>query len=105
MMNIDHETIAIIGLGYVGLPLAVAFGRKREVVGFDINAGRIAQLAAGVDRTLETDAEDLASAQHLRFTSNEEDLRALQRLHRHGAHSDRPGQPPRPRPLARGQRR
>jgi UDP-N-acetyl-D-galactosamine dehydrogenase len=74
MMNIDHETIAIIGLGYVGLPLAVAFGRKREVVGFDINAGRIAELAARVDRTLETDAEDLASAQHLRFTSNEEDL-------------------------------
>ena len=75
MMNIDHETIAIIGLGYVGLPLAVAFGRKREVIGFDINAERIEELATGLDRTLETDAEDLAAAQHLRFTSNEEDLR------------------------------
>jgi UDP-N-acetyl-D-galactosamine dehydrogenase len=75
MTNIDKETIAIIGLGYVGLPLAVAFGRQRKVVGFDINEKRIAELTAGVDRTLESDAGDLAAARHLAFTADEADLR------------------------------
>lgn len=75
-MKLDDATIAVIGLGYVGLPLAVAFGRKRPVVGFDINAARIAELGAGKDRTLELSGEELASARHLRFSSNAEDLRA-----------------------------
>jgi UDP-N-acetyl-D-galactosamine dehydrogenase len=75
MMNIDDATIAIIGLGYVGLPLAVAFGQRRQVVGFDVNAGRISELASGVDRTLETDPEALASARHLSFTADPEDLK------------------------------
>ncbi|MEO7392391.1 MAG: nucleotide sugar dehydrogenase [Ramlibacter sp.] len=74
-MNLDHETIAILGLGYVGLPLAVAFGRRRKVVGFDVNAARIAELAAGRDRTLEIDAGELAAASHLAFTCEVEDLR------------------------------
>ncbi len=68
--------LAIIGLGYVGLPLAVAFGVHRSVVGFDIKAGRIAELQAGVDSTRETDADELAAAQGLRFSADPEDLRA-----------------------------
>ena len=67
--------IAIIGLGYVGLPLAVEFGRIRPVVGFDINTRRIAQLQAGHDHTLEMTAEQLREAAHLRFSSDAQDLR------------------------------
>lgn len=68
-MNIENARLAIVGLGYVGLPLAVAFGRKMPVVGFDINAARVDELGMGVDRTLEVDAELLSSAKHLTFTS------------------------------------
>ncbi|MXO91363.1 Vi polysaccharide biosynthesis UDP-N-acetylglucosamine C-6 dehydrogenase TviB [Pontixanthobacter aquaemixtae] len=66
--------IAIIGLGYVGLPLAVEFGKKRDVIGFDINAQRIADLRKGVDQTLETETEDLQAARKLSFTDNADDL-------------------------------
>ena len=59
------KKIAIIGLGYVGLPLAVEFGRKYPVVGFDINASRVAELNAGPDHTLETEDEDLQSVLNL----------------------------------------
>ena len=62
--------IAIIGLGYVGLPLAVAFGKQRATVGFDISAARIAELQQGTDRTRETTAAELADATHLRFTTD-----------------------------------
>ena len=75
-MGEEQKTIAIIGLGYVGLPLAVEFGKRRPVIGFDINAARIAELAAGQDRTLEVDPADLAEARHLRFSSTADDLRA-----------------------------
>ena len=75
-MGEEQKTIAIIGLGYVGLPLAVEFGKRRPVIGFDINAARIAELAAGQDRTLEVDPADLAEARHLRFSSTPDDLRA-----------------------------
>ena len=51
-MNLANRTIAVIGLGYVGLPLAVEFGKKRPVIGFDIKATRIAELQAGHDHTL-----------------------------------------------------
>ena len=61
--------MAVVGLGYVGLPLAVEFGRQRPVVGFDINTARIAELEAGRDSTLETTAEQLAAAPHLRYAS------------------------------------
>lgn len=66
----DTAPIAVIGLGYVGLPLAVEFGRKRDVIGFDINADRIASLTQGRDDTLETSPEELAAASRLRFTSD-----------------------------------
>ena len=67
--------LAIVGLGYVGLPLAVEFGKKRSVVGFDINSERIDQLHSGEDRTLETEAEELRQAKYLTFSTNPEDLR------------------------------
>ncbi len=68
------KKIAIIGLGYVGLPLAVAFGEKREVVGFDINAKRIAELNNGDDFTREVSPEELAAAPHLSFTDSLDDI-------------------------------
>ena len=67
--------IAVIGLGYVGLPLAVEFGKIYPVVGFDISARRIAALKAGHDHTLETSDEDLAAAIRLTFTSFVEDIK------------------------------
>jgi UDP-N-acetyl-D-galactosamine dehydrogenase len=75
-MDLQDIKLAIIGLGYVGLPLAVEFGRKRPVVGFDINQRRIDELKAGNDFTLETTAEELAAAKHLTYTTNFDDLRA-----------------------------
>jgi UDP-N-acetyl-D-glucosamine/UDP-N-acetyl-D-galactosamine dehydrogenase len=69
-----NETIAVIGLGYVGLPLAVAFGRHRRVIGFDVNAGRIAELQAGRDSTLEVEPEELAQVS-LEYTTDPEYLR------------------------------
>nr|WP_274521853.1 Vi polysaccharide biosynthesis UDP-N-acetylglucosamine C-6 dehydrogenase TviB [Halorhodospira halochloris] len=66
--------VAIIGLGYVGLPLAVAFGEHRLVIGFDVNAQRVAELRRGHDRTLEVPDEELAQAQGLHFTDDPEDL-------------------------------
>jgi UDP-N-acetyl-D-galactosamine dehydrogenase len=67
--------LAIIGLGYVGLPLAVEFGKKRQVVGFDINQKRIDELKSGNDFTLETTAEELHDASFLSYTTNLDDLR------------------------------
>jgi UDP-N-acetyl-D-galactosamine dehydrogenase len=69
-MQLQDITLAIIGLGYVGLPLAVEFGRKRAVVGFDINQHRIDQLKGGNDFTLETTTEELAASTLLTFTTN-----------------------------------
>ena len=74
--NLTNKTIAIIGLGYVGLPLAVEFGKLRQVIGFDINAKRIAELKAGRDNTLETEPKELQAAKHLTFSTQLEDLRA-----------------------------
>ncbi|MFA5521449.1 MAG: Vi polysaccharide biosynthesis UDP-N-acetylglucosamine C-6 dehydrogenase TviB [Castellaniella sp.] len=73
-MDLDEVKLAVIGLGYVGLPLAVAFGKQRPVTGFDINPQRIAELQAGRDRTLGVDAPSLAAAKGLRFTSTPADL-------------------------------
>ena len=61
-MILSTATIAIIGLGYVGLPLAVEFGKHRPVLGFDINQARVAELQAGRDHTLECSAEELQAA-------------------------------------------
>jgi len=69
------EVIAIVGLGYVGLPLAVEFGKKYSTIGFDINQGRIDELRDGQDNTLEVETDELKSATKLSFTADIEDLR------------------------------
>ncbi len=68
--------IGIIGLGYVGLPLAVEFGKVLDVLGYDINAARVAELNAGHDHTLETDDAELAAARHARYSADAGDLAA-----------------------------
>ncbi len=72
-MQDASKVIAIIGLGYVGLPLAVEFGKKRGVIGFDIHQQRIKELSEAYDRTQEVSPEELLEACHLRFTSSLED--------------------------------
>ena len=67
--DLQEIRIAVIGLGYVGLPLAVEFGRKYPTLGFDVKAERIAELEAGKDSTLEVSSEELAAAGQLSFTS------------------------------------
>jgi UDP-N-acetyl-D-galactosamine dehydrogenase len=74
MFNLNKTRISIIGLGYVGLPLAVEFGKRFPTVGFDINASRVAELQAGRDRTLEVNPEELAQANRLRYTSRLDDI-------------------------------
>ncbi len=76
MLQLSDIKLAIIGLGYVGLPLAVEFGKQREVLGFDINEHRINTLREGRDETLEVEDDDLAAARHLRYTTNPEELAA-----------------------------
>ncbi|AOM86359.1 MULTISPECIES: Vi polysaccharide biosynthesis UDP-N-acetylglucosamine C-6 dehydrogenase TviB [Acinetobacter] len=74
-MQLADLRIAIIGLGYVGLPLAVEFGKNGPVIGFDINQKRIDELKSGQDHTLEVTTEDLQKAQHLSFSANLDDLK------------------------------
>jgi UDP-N-acetyl-D-mannosaminuronate dehydrogenase len=69
-MNLKNKPIAIIGLGYVGLPLAVEFCKHRDTLGFDINPARIAELQSGKDHTLECSPEELQAAMHLRYSAN-----------------------------------
>jgi len=69
MLYLKDKTIAIIGLGYVGLPLAVEFGKTRPVIGFDINKKRIAELTGGEDNTLEVSPEELMLAKHLEYSA------------------------------------
>jgi UDP-N-acetyl-D-glucosamine/UDP-N-acetyl-D-galactosamine dehydrogenase len=71
----DLKHIAVIGLGYVGLPLAVEFGKARPVLGFDINPGRIEELKQGKDRTLEVSSEELKESKHIRYSANTDDLK------------------------------
>lgn len=84
-MNLKDKKIAIIGLGYVGLPLAIEFGKVYNVLGFDINIKRIEELSSGVDKTQEADLEGLTLAMNysklgnhkgLKFSSNTEDLKS-----------------------------
>ena len=70
-----NKKIALIGLGYVGLPLAVEFGKKRTVVGFDIKQSRINDLKNGTDSTLETSSQELKDATHLSYTTNLDDIK------------------------------
>jgi UDP-N-acetyl-D-glucosamine/UDP-N-acetyl-D-galactosamine dehydrogenase len=76
MLKVDEIKLAIIGLGYVGLPLAAEFGKYRSVVGFDINQQRIAALKAGHDETLEVSDEELVRSVHLNYSAEIDDLRA-----------------------------
>ncbi|MCU0387174.1 MAG: nucleotide sugar dehydrogenase [Chitinophagaceae bacterium] len=72
----DQPVIGVIGLGYVGLPLAVEFGKKYKTIGFDINSTRLHELESGIDKTLEVSSEQLKSSNLLSFTSDKEILKA-----------------------------
>ena len=74
-MNLDDKKIAVIGLGYVGLPLAMEFAKKRPVTGFDIRRARIDELRRGSDATLEVEPEELKRAEGIEFTDDAEALR------------------------------
>jgi len=75
MLQLSDLKIAIIGLGYVGLPLAVEFGKKYPVIGFDINQHRIDELRSGQDHTLEVSTEELRNSEQLGFSANLDDLK------------------------------
>jgi UDP-N-acetyl-D-galactosamine dehydrogenase len=77
-MNLQDKIIAVIGLGYVGLPLAVEFGKLRPTIGFDINPGRIAALQSGMDHTLECSTVELQQATQLRYSCDPQDLKKAQ---------------------------
>jgi len=69
------DTVVVIGLGYVGIPLAVEFGKKRETIGFDINRERVEELKRGFDRTKEVDVQELKNARYLTLTSDIEEIK------------------------------
>ena len=73
--RIDGARIAVIGLGYVGLPLAVEFGKQFDTVGYDINSARVAELKAGKDSTLEVEPDELQAARHLSYATDLEAIR------------------------------
>lgn len=75
MLSENEVRLAVVGLGYVGLPLAVAFGRNLPVVGYDIDGGRVEELRSGLDRTMEVTQEGLAAASQLKYTSRLDDIR------------------------------
>lgn len=74
-MKLEDIKLAVIGLGYVGLPLAVEFAKKRSVIGFDINQSRVEELQGGRDHTLEVEPEGLKAAKYISYTADPEDLR------------------------------
>lgn len=74
-ISLEKATIGIIGLGYVGLPLAVEFGKKFKTIGFDINQSRVAELCDGVDSTLECSSDELKEALTLNYSASTEDLK------------------------------
>ena len=76
MNSLDNVTLGVVGLGYVGLPLAVEFGKAFKTVGFDINPARVQELRAGRDSTLEVDADELATASKLSFTTQVDEIAA-----------------------------
>lgn len=76
LVDITASRIAVIGLGYVGLPLAVEFGKQYPTLGFDINTARLAELQQGHDSTLEVEDAELAAAKHLSFTASLDDLKS-----------------------------
>lgn len=74
--DISNAKVGIIGLGYVGLPLAIEFGKKRPTIGFDINQNRVDELCSGKDSTLECSEIELAEATHIKYTTSLDDLRS-----------------------------
>src|SRR5690606_2192038 len=76
MLSIVDLKIAVIGLGYVGLPLAVEFGKKVPVIGFDIHQKRIDELRSGQDHTLEVSSEELAQSSKLMYTAQLDELKS-----------------------------
>ena len=74
VQSLENKILAVIGLGYVGLPLAVEFGRQRHVIGFDINSERVNELCAGHDRTLEVTSDELSSAKYLTLTHDAKEM-------------------------------
>ncbi|MDF3848890.1 Vi polysaccharide biosynthesis UDP-N-acetylglucosamine C-6 dehydrogenase TviB, partial [Achromobacter denitrificans] len=74
MLRIQDVKLAVVGLGYVGLPLAVEFGKRLPVIGFDINTRRIEALKAGHDQTLEVSDAELAGAKQLSYTADRAEL-------------------------------
>jgi len=76
MLKLLDVKVAVIGLGYVGLPLAVAFAKKFSVLGFDINSKRVKELEAGIDTTLEVSENELSASSSLTFSSNLNDLKS-----------------------------
>lgn len=78
MSQVKRKQIGVIGLGYVGLPLAAEFGKIRNVIGFDINHDRITELQIGIDKTLELNKQELAEAKQLSFTSDKKDITEAQ---------------------------
>jgi UDP-N-acetyl-D-galactosamine dehydrogenase len=77
-MNFKNAKIGIIGLGYVGLPLAIEFGKQHAVPGFDVNAARIVELQSGRDSILEVGPEELRTASQLTFSRDAQDLKPCQ---------------------------
>lgn len=75
MFQLEQLKIAIIGLGYVGLPLAVEFGKHKPTIGFDINTDRIQELKSGHDHTLEVTSDELKHVHQLSYTADIEDLK------------------------------
>ena len=75
MNNIENLRIAVVGLGYVGLPLAVEFGKRFETIGFDINEARVKALSTGYDSTMEIDSDQLKSSKNLIFRSDVNDIK------------------------------
>ncbi len=74
--QLNRVHVGVIGLGYVGLPLAVEFGKKYPTIGFDVNENRVEQLMQGHDFTLEVSVEELASAEHIKYSADVNELRA-----------------------------
>ena len=75
MRNLEKTKVAIVGLGYVGLPLAVEFGRHFDTIGFDINSDRVVELKRGHDATLEVSSEELAASDRLAYSDHLDDLK------------------------------
>ena len=69
--------LAIIGLGYVGLPLALEFAKKKMIIGFDTNTERVKELNSGIDKNLEFNKKQIRSSNKIKFTYNEEDLKSI----------------------------